>query len=302
MTFFQLVSRFPNEQSVIDYFIGSRYGRKIKCHYCGKGNKLSRMKGRPKFIQCNRCNLSFSIFKNTIFEKSSTDLVKWIFAIYQLTIVAKKGLSALQLQRQIGVTYKTAWRMLRQIRLAMTNDINFELFQSIVEVDETYVGGKPRKGANKQKSKRGRGTEKVAVVGIYDRKTKKVFAQPIHRKSGQNLKGKQLLQFIDSKTTKRAKIYTDEFRGYWILDRLKRKHFTVDHSKEFVSANGTHTNNIECFWSLLKRMHYGTYHKISPKYMELYCGEEAFRFSNRDQMNDILDKVLYQSVLGPKNA
>ncbi|TGK11359.1 IS1595 family transposase [Leptospira fletcheri] len=296
MTFFDILKRFPTQQSVIDYFIKSRYGRKIKCNHCNRGKKIYPLKGRPKFFQCGYCNNSFSIFKGTIFERTRVDLQKWIFAIYQVSVVAKKGISAYQLQRSIGLTYKTNWRMLKQIRIAMTNDKNFELFQSIVEIDETYLGGKPKKGSD-TKSKRGRGTNKIAVVGIYDRKTEKVFAQPIFRKEGQNLKGKQLLQLIDSKVAKKAKIYTDEFRGYWILDKLKRKHFTVDHSKEYVAADGTHTNNIEAFWSLLKRMHYGTYHKISPKYMTYYCGEEAFRFSNRSDLNGILDKVLEQSLI-----
>jgi transposase-like protein len=143
MTFIELMKKFPTEKSVVDYFINIRYPNGICCNHCGSTRVYDR-DNNIKLFDCPDCKNSFSPFKGTIFEKSSTDLRKWMFAIH-LFLNGKKGISGLQLQREIGVTYKTAWRMLQQIRLAMGNAENQELFDTIVEIDETYVGGKPRK-------------------------------------------------------------------------------------------------------------------------------------------------------------
>ena len=145
-------------------------------------------KSYKKFLDegIGECLRDFSIFTNTIFEKSSTDLRKWFTAI-KCMLNGKKGISALQLQREIDVTYKTAWRMLRQIRNAMGNTENEKIFTAIVEIDETYVGGKPRKQSKQakdksskdkdDKNKRGRGTSKTPVIGLKERNSSKVYAR-----------------------------------------------------------------------------------------------------------------------------
>lgn len=148
MNFFDFINKFPDEQTVIDHFITVRFNQeKPYCTKCGCTNRIVREVNRPKMFHCNQCETSFSIFKDTIFEKSSTDLRKWMYAIH-LFLNAKKGISAYQLQREIGVTYKTAWRMLKQIRIGMGNVDIPDFFQTIIEIDETYVGGKPRKATN----------------------------------------------------------------------------------------------------------------------------------------------------------
>lgn len=146
MTFIELTNKFPTEKSVMEYFLSIRYPNSMSCPHCGSVRIYSRANNH-KLFDCPDCKNSFSPFKNTIFEKSSTDLRKWMFAIH-LFLNSKKGISGMQLQREIGVTYKTAWRMLQQIRLAMSNAENQEFFDTIVEIDETYVGGKPRKSNN----------------------------------------------------------------------------------------------------------------------------------------------------------
>lgn len=153
-------------------------------------------------MQCSKYNNSFSIFKGTIFEKSCTDLRKWMYAMH-LFLNSKKDISGDQLQREIGVIYKTAWRMLKQIRLAMGNVENQEFLDTLVEIDETYVGGNPRKGAKKNddddlpKNKRWRGTKKNVVVGCVDRTNKSVFAKVmIKNKEGRKLTVKQLLDVL----------------------------------------------------------------------------------------------------------
>jgi len=120
MNFLEFNDKFPNEKAVIDYYIGVRYGGLVKCNHCGS-SKISNRRDRPKFFQCNNCNNSFSIFQGTMFQKSRTDVRKWMYAIY-LFLNSKKRISGYQLQREVNVTYKTAWRMLKLIREGVGND------------------------------------------------------------------------------------------------------------------------------------------------------------------------------------
>jgi transposase-like protein len=219
MNFFEFNKKFPTQLDCINHFIGIRYGNDIKCVHCSN-RKILHRKDFPKVFQCNDCHNSFSIFKGTIFEKSDTDLRKWMYAIH-LFLNGKKGISGYQLQREIGVTYKTAWRMLKQIRMAMGNLENKEFLGLIAEIDETYVGGKPRKKNKKKddddtpKNKPGRGTKKEAVVGVVDRENKKVFAQVMTKnKDGKKLTGKQLLDVLNQVIKQDSIIISDEFKGY----------------------------------------------------------------------------------------
>jgi transposase-like protein len=296
MNFIQFLNKFSNEKAVIDHFIYIRYGKKVACHHCGS-LKVYQRKKYPKVFACNDCKNNFSIFKDTIFEKTSTDLRKWMYAIH-LFLNGKKGISGLQLQREIGVTYKTAWRMLKQIRIEMGNKENPEFSQTILEMDETYVGGKPRKTDNDDANKRGRGTKKTPVVGIADRVNKKVHAKIAKlNKQGKRLSGIQLLDILD-KVCKEddSVIITDEFRGYNSFTNQNKYHLRVDHTKEY--SNGSiHTNNIESFWATLKRGIYGIYHHVSVDYLQNYINEFCFRWNNRENSN-MFDLVLQQAVLG----
>ena len=311
MTFLTLVKMFPTEESVIKYYINTRYPDGVKCNYCGS-EKVYQEHKRPKVFSCNDCKTTFSPFKGTIFEKSSTDMRKWMYAIH-LFINGKKGISGLQLQREIDVTYKTAWRMLHQIRKAMGNSENQEFFDTIIEMDETYVGGKPRKenGYNDDDNdddnnatpprvnKRGRGTNKTPVVGVIDRNNKKVFAKiALPNKEGKKLTAKQLIDILKtvSKQENGNTIITDEFKSYDPLKRNNFVHLRIDHTEGFSDNNGTHTNNIESFWATLKRGVYGIYHHISVKYMQKYVDEFCFRYNNREN-NSMFNLVLKQSVL-----
>ena len=197
MNFFEFNKQFPTELDCIKYFITIRYNNKPVCRHCGS-NRLTHRRDTPKNFQCIVCNKGFSIFKGTIFEKSDTDLRKWFYSIH-LFLNGKKGISGYQLKREIGVTYKTAWRMLKQIRLAMGNIENQQFLGTLIEVDETYVGGKPRKKNNRDDdndnlppvNKRGRGTKKNVVVSCIDRINKSVFAKVMIK----NNEGKQYTSF-----------------------------------------------------------------------------------------------------------
>ena len=299
MTFMEFMKKFPTEEKVVGYYLAIRYPNGLHCNHCGSIKVYAR-KGKIKLFDCNDCHNTFSPFKSTIFEKSSTDLRKWMYAVH-LFLNGKKGNSAMQLQREIGVTYKTAWRMLQQIRLAMGNVEAKEFFDTIVEIDETYVGGKPRKKNGKDddddKPKRGRGTKKTPVVGVVDRNNKKIIAKvAMPNKGGKRLTAKQLMDVLNivSKQENNNTIISDEFSGYNSLARKNYVHLRVDHSKMFYDG-GVHTNNIESFWAILKRGVYGIYHHISVKHMQKYVDEFCFRYNNRD--NNMFDMVLKQSVL-----
>ena len=301
MTFLELIEKYPTEESIIKYFLTIRYPNGVECNHCGSPRVYQETK-RRKVFSCGSCMSTFSPFKGTIFEKSSTDLRKWFYAIH-LFLNGKKGISGLQLKREIGVTYKTAWRMLQQIRIAMGNAEQKEFFDTIVEIDETYVGGKPRKNNRKDDDndldppKRGRGTKKTPVVGVIDRENKQVYAKvAMPNDKGQKLTAKQLIEILKavSKQDNNNTIITDEFRGYDPLTRNNFIHLRIDHSQAF--TDGTiHTNNIESFWSTLKRGVYGIYHHVSVKYMQRYVNEFCFRYNNRDA--DMFNLVLKQSIL-----
>lgn len=300
MTFFEFLNKFPTEKAVTDYFLKIRYKNHVACNHCGSV-KVYQRKDNIKLFDCGDCHNTFSPFKGTIFEKSSTDLRKWMYAIH-LFLNGKKGISALQLQREIGVTYKTAWRMLQQIRSAMGNKDHEQFFETIVEIDETYVGGKPRKDNNHDKdddlpkNKRGRGTNKTPIVGVVDRENKRIYVKvAMPNKEGKKLTGKQLLEILNKACVSgNNTVITDEFRSYSILNRSKYYHLKVDHQKMFASGD-VHTNNIESFWATLKRGVYGIYHHVSPKYLQRYVDEFCFRYNNR-KLN-MFDMVLRQGIM-----
>lgn len=236
MTYVELLRRFPTEKAVVDYYCRVRYGNKVACNHCGSVEKIYHDSQRPKVFICKACNNTFSPFKGTIFEKPSTDLRKWMYAIH-LFLNGKKGISGLQLMREIGVTYKTAWRMLQQIRLAIGNAEQQAFVDTIIEIDETYIGGKPRKGNDRSDgpgtgSKRGRGTKKTPVVGVVDRKNKKIYARvALPDKDGRKLTGKQLFSILRKVCKKNSNntVMTDEYSAYDMIDRNSIIHLRVDH-------------------------------------------------------------------------
>ena len=244
MNFQEFKKKFPSKQKIINHFIAVRYKNGLACNHCGAKEEVYAMKDTPKKFICHACNNTFSVFKDTIFENSSTDLKKWFYAIH-LFLNGKKGISALQLQREIGTTYKTAWRMLRQIRLAMGNkkkkgdkkddDHDDDFMQTIIEIDETYLGGKAE---NKHMSERvaAKGIfEKMIVLGMLER-DKEVRAFVID-----DAKRDTIMAKIHENVKKGSKIMTDEHKAYyWLYSQYQ--HQVVNHSKgEFKKGVEAHT-------------------------------------------------------------
>jgi transposase len=194
----------------------------------------------------------------------------------------RSGFAAKALQRKHGVTYKTAWRMYNQIRKLL--DESPSIFSGEVEVDETYIGGTRR-------GKRGRGAEgKVAVIGIVQRQGK-VMARTIP-----NVKRSTLLPYVAEHIAPDTVLYTDEFPSYDHITRFGYKHKRIQHSAKVYVSGQVHTNNIENFWSLIKRGISGVYHAVSPKYLQSYLNEYAFRYNHRQDETPMFELMLNQLV------
>jgi hypothetical protein len=237
---------------------------------------------------CNKENRSFSVRAKTIFEESRLDIRQWFYAV-MLMLNAKKGLSALQLSRDVGTTYKTAWYVAMRIRCAMADQ--HEMLHSIVQVDTAMIGGKPRKGGdfmiNKlNPSKRGWGSPKQKlIVMVEGRKGGKAVAELIPNQTSETLSN-MLKQYIQKDT---SIVVTDAAPAYAKLDTFFN-HIMVNHSEEY-SKRGINLNRAEGFIGLLKRGLIGQYHKLSIKYLPFYLAEFTFRY------NHMLDKKVFDKAL-----
>lgn len=262
-----LHDQFPDDNTCLDYMFQKQYGKFPACLKCGVVSpKYYHVRGR-KCYECNDCGYQISPLANTIFHKSETPLTKWFYAIY-LFSVGKNGVSAKEIERHLGVTYKTAWRMAKQIRFMMQQSNN--PLSGIVEADETYIGGK-RKLDQKF-------SNKTAVVGIVE---KKKGIGKVKAFTTQQANATVTLPFLRANIVSDSILHTDEGRIY---SRVKRDftHKFVNHSKLEYVRSGIHTNTIEGFWGQLKRSLDGTYHCVSPKYLQLYVNEFVYRYNHRD--------------------
>ena len=268
------LNKFKDDKVCIDHFTKIRFANGEHCVLCGceKVWKL-KTKGDKQRYKCSRCNRIFNVMVNSFFENTKLPLNKWFITLFLLG-TGSKGISSVQLGRQIGVTQKTAWMMLHKIRNSFPN---YNKFFGDIEIDETYIGGKEiNKHANKKIKGSQGGNNKEIVVGSIQREVygnkKLVNARHI-----QDTKTKTLKKYIKKNIDIKANIISDDFKSYQSLS-----HYKVNHSaKEYVNNGIIHTNNIENFWSILKRGYIGIYHYWSKKYLQKYLDEYAFRFNFR---------------------
>ena len=287
------MERFPDQESCIEYLERVRWQGKPVCPHC-ESNHIKRKKeygeGRVGRWHCHDCNASFKVTCDTVFHGTKIPLQKWFLAIALLTN-AKKSLSSCQLARDLDLNQKTAWYILTRIRAEMADKVNSILLQGIIEADETYMGGKPRKPNKREDfepSKRGRGTDKTAIIGAVAR------GGEVVAEVAKGLTGRHILEFIRRVVNiKESELMTDEYHAYNALGS-QLQHYVINHQVQF-SEGDKHTNTIEGFWSLLKRAWYGSHHHYQTGYTPLYVAERCYIYNNRHQ-ETIFWKFIKESV------
>ena len=279
----QFQAMFPNDDVCLEWLRNYLYPETIVCENCGKEAKYYRISTR-KVYGCEWCGHQISPTANTIFHKSRTPLTIWFYTIY-LMAQTSGGISAKQIERETGVTYKTAWRICNQIRKMLEDDQ--DPFSGEVEIDESYFGGKMKGG------KRGRGSEnKTPVVGMVERGGK----LEVH--TVEDVKAKTILPMVKLNVQPGTTVYTDEFRVYDALPAMGYDHGVIQHSDKVYVVGNVHTNTIEGFWSLVKNGIRGVYHSVSSTYLQDYLNEYAFRYNNRNQITPMFFLFLRRVALG----
>jgi transposase-like protein len=272
-----LVDRFHDEDACRNYLEELRWPGGVECPRCG-GKIISRIKKRSQF-DCDSCRYQFSVTAGTIFHDTHLPLWKWFLAVYLIT-ESKKGISANQLKRMIGVSYKTAWYLAHRIRDAL-NEVDAQLLKGIIEVDETFVGGEVEgKG-------RGYKGNKTVVVGALQRGGD-ICLKVVRGRDRETLHG-----FIRENVAGDVQaIYTDEWEAYKGIADEDTEHATVKHRDKEWAKGDVHTNSMENVWSLLKRSIIGSFHHVSTKHLDAYLDELEFRFNNRENPFMFRDAML----------
>lgn len=284
-------AQFPDNDACLEHLKEQRFpGGFSHCEKCGKERKHHRVTGRPAWA-CDYCGSMISPMAGTIFEKSTTSLRLWYYAMY-LMASTRCGISAKQIQRELGVTYKTAWRMFRQIR-SLLSEPDMKLEGLSVEMDESYFGAKRKRG-----NKRGRpspsDTSKTTVVGIAERTgLGRVYAAVADDTTRKTLHG-----IATERIMPESVIFTDEYYSYNGLDQQGYTHKRINHSAGVYVVGDIHTNTIEGFWGLVKRGIGGVYHRVSRKYLQTYLDEYTFRYNRRMMGNLIFNEFLKRACQG----
>lgn len=275
-----IFSRYPDHEACIEHLEEVRWGDETRCPHCNSEQVGRKADGdRIGRWNCHSCHASFNVLAGTIFEKTRIPLQKWFLAI-GLMLNAKKSLSSCQLGRDLDLNQKSAWYMQQRIRAALTNK-QADLLWGLVEVDETYVGGKPRRTNKKDDhtpNKPGRGTKKTAVIGAVER------GGQVIAKVAKDLTSKGIVNFLkDTMDPDNSLLITDEYKGYNAVKSFM-PHAVINHSDMYVDGT-IHTNTIEGFWALIKRAWYGSHHHYSKLYMPLYIAETCWKYNERKNPN-----------------
>ena len=276
LTVQQFFKRFPDDDACLAHLMKVRYGDSLDCPKCGKHGKFTRLSKVPAF-SCPSCGHHIHPMQGTIFERSSTSLQKWFYAIYLFT-TTRHGVSSRELQRQLGVTLKTAWRMGHQIRQYMGwVDGDGPLGgDKIVEVDKAFIGGKDKQGHD----------DKTVVLGIVERGGE-VLTRVVAGRSSFYVVPRIIEHVVPG-----SRVATDEARAFKGLTDEGFQHGTVNHSQGEYVRGPVHTNNIEAFWGILKRGIKGCHIWVSPQHLPKYLGEFEFRYNMRKTPQLMFDLLL----------
>jgi len=284
----QLLDYFRDEKTGIEYYEKLRWNGKPVCPFCGV-DKAPYVTNRGYKCSDKDCGKKFTVRVGTIFENSKISFRIWFAAIF-LAGSNRKGISSLQLSRELGITQKTAWFVLHRVReMLKTNAPTMVGENGPVEADETYIGGKEKNKHASKRTKDGESDKKSVVLGVIERNGKVVL------KYVPNASEENMVPFVKQYVNIGAKLYTDEFRSYRKLGR-DYVHETINHSLKLYVNGDIHTNTIENFWSVLKRGLYGIYHSVSEKHLDRYLNEFASRFNERKESEQVkFEKFLTQS-------
>ncbi len=278
--------QFPTDEACLEHLKEQRFpGGITYCETCQQDRKHYKIAGRPVY-SCDHCGTQISPMAGTIFEHSSTSLRLWYYAMY-LMASTRCGISAKQIQRETGVTYKTAWRMFRQIR-SLLSETDMQLEGSAVEMDEMYYGGK-------SKGKSGRpmrgDKQKSPVIGMVERSTPERVGR-VKALATPDVTTNQVLGLVHEYILPKSTVFTDEYPIYDRVGARVTEHKRINHSAKVYVVGDVHTNTIEGFWSLVKRGIGGVYHSVSQKYLQTYLDEYSWRYNRRDQGNLLFISLL----------
>jgi len=274
----EFMREFPDDKTCLDWLWRNRYstdGEHARCSKCGETRKFHRVASRPSY-SCNHCGLHVHPTAGTIFHKSATSLHLWFYAMYLMTST-RCGISAKQIEREIGVTYKTAWRMANLIRNVLMDQDGEPPLTGEVEADETWVGGKPKIGQIKSAQQRGRWAHdrKVPVFAAVERGGR-VRATVVPTSGAKSL-GPNVRKFV----LPEARLITDSWGGYRTVGQEYRAHDVINHAANVYVSGDVHTNTIEGFFGNVKRGIGGNYHSVSRKWLQGYLNEYVWRYNHR---------------------
>jgi transposase len=288
---FEFMREFPDDAACLNGLWRSRYasdGEHTRCPKCADVRKFRRYETtqQRQSWTCTTCGHHLHPTAGTIFEGSSTSLHLWFYGVYLMTST-RCGISAKQLERELGVGYKTAWRMFHRIRALLAED--FADMGGVVEADETWIGGKSRNpvGISKRDASRRRYDSKVRVVGLVERGGRvRATVQPTG----------PILTNVITHVLPRMTVYTDEAAGYRRLATYGYNHHRVHHAAKVYVSGDVHTNTIEGFWSLVKRGIGGVHHSVSAKYLQTYLDEYSFRYNHRNDPRAMFEIVVNRAA------
>jgi transposase-like protein len=293
----EFMRRFPDDSACLEWLWQTRFasdGHTAFCPACKVERRFHRVKGRPAY-DCDRCGHHIHPTAGTIFHKSSTSLHLWFYAMWLITST-RCGVSAKQLERELGVTYKTAWRIFNKIRNELMAQDDEALLLGEVEADETFVGGKPRESYRREVARRGWNMQtaywdrKAVVFGAVERGGR-IRASVIPNSRGTVVTGKVREYVLPA-----SMVYTDDYKGYLKLSQQGYTHRRINHSARIYVDGDVHTQTIEGFFGLFKNGIRGVYHSVSQKWLQGYVNEYVWRYNRRRDDVPMFDQLLARAA------